>query len=350
MAPRTPTHTTQTTEVKLPEWVDQASESNYQYAQEIAAKPYTEYGGQTVAGTSQTTDDAYNFFRSTMGAGDAQRNEANQLFSQAGQGVGGMNIQNYMNPFIDNVENQAMSALDKSRVQSLMGNSDAAIASNAFGGSRHGVVDAVTNSETAQKAGMLSAELRKGAYDNATGLMQQDIQNMTSGGQGLLAGAGVAAGQRGKDFAGLLGIGQQEQQQTQMGLDDQYNRWREGQDHDVNQLNVLLSSLGMSPYGKSETTDKVTSGGGGTDMAQMGLGALSLLFGLFSDRDAKTDIKKLGKDPATGLDLYAYRYKGDPKSYPKVVGPMAQDVEKLFPGSTVDIGGNKTIRIPGHGR
>jgi hypothetical protein len=48
--------------------------------------------------------------------------------------------------------------------------------------------------------------------------------------------------------------------------------------------------------------------------------------------------------------MYAYRYKGDPKSYPKVVGPMAQDVEKKHPGSVGKIGGHRVIRNPLAGR
>lgn len=62
-----------------------------------------------------------------------------------------------------------------------------------------------------------------------------------------------------------------------------------------------------------------------------------------SDREMKTDIDKLGKDAGTGLDMYAYRYKGDPKSYPKVVGPMAQDVEKKDPHAVKTVAGRKTI-------
>jgi hypothetical protein len=57
----------------------------------------------------------------------------------------------------------------------------------------------------------------------------------------------------------------------------------------------------------------------------------------------KTDIVKLDKDPDTGLQMYSYRYKGDSKEYPKVVGPMAQDVEKVFPGSTREVGGKRTV-------
>jgi hypothetical protein len=73
-----------------------------------------------------------------------------------------------------------------------------------------------------------------------------------------------------------------------------------------------------------------------------GLGIAGL--GLLSDRNEKTDIKKLGNDPDTGLPMYSYRYKDDPKSYPKVVGPMAQDIEEAMPGSTERIGGKLYVK------
>lgn len=345
MASKQPSHTTQTTEVKLPAWVDAASQKNYALAERIAAKPYQEYTGQTVAGVSDTTQQAYDMFKNTLGTGDTQRNQASDLFTKAGQGIIGMDRNAYMNPYVQNVVDTSMAELEKSRQQSLMTNSDSAIAAKAFGGSRHGVVDAVTNSETASKAGLLSSQLYKDAYDNASGLMQGDINNMLSAGSGLLTTGESLAEQRGKDFSGLLGIGQAEQAQTQKELDDAYSRWQDRQNEDVNDLNLLLSALGMSPYGKTETANKTTSGGGGTDIAQAGLGVFSLLMGLFSDREDKTDIEKLGVDPATGLQMYAYRYKKDPKHYPKVVGPMAQDIEKKFPGSTKKVGGH--MMVPG---
>ena len=53
----------------------------------------------------------------------------------------------------------------------------------------------------------------------------------------------------------------------------------------------------------------------------------------------KTDITKVGSK--MGVPIHAYRYKGDPKSYPKVVGPMAEDVAKTFgPGSVAKIPGS----------
>lgn len=53
------------------------------------------------------------------------------------------------------------------------------------------------------------------------------------------------------------------------------------------------------------------------------LGGLAGLFSL-SDKDAKTDIKKVG-------GLYEYRYKGEGKGAPKRIGVMAQEVEKVRP-------------------
>jgi hypothetical protein len=64
--------------------------------------------------------------------------------------------------------------------------------------------------------------------------------------------------------------------------------------------------------------------------------------GLLSDRRDKKDIQKLGKKE--GVDMYAYRSKGDPSNTPKTVGPMAQDIEKQAPGSTVKVGGHMVTK------
>jgi hypothetical protein len=67
-------------------------------------------------------------------------------------------------------------------------------------------------------------------------------------------------------------------------------------------------------------------------------------FGLFgSDRRDKVDIEKLGTDPVSNLPIYSFRYKIDPKTYPKVVGIMAQDAEEQYPGTTTEFGGHMVI-------
>ena len=148
-------------------------------------------------------------------------------------------------------------------------------------------------------------------------------------------------------------LGTQQQQTNQRALD---YYWQQ-----LTQLQNLLKLVnpGMNTQGVKTGSTTGTSVGTGTqtqtttrptDWSSILLGGLGLatkaapLLG-FSDRKDKTDIKKLGADPDTGIPMYAYRYKGDPKSYPKVVGPMADDLEKFLPGITKLIGGHQVVQL-----
>jgi hypothetical protein len=110
---------------------------------------------------------------------------------------------------------------------------------------------------------------------------------------------------------------------------------KESPDNSASPLQSLLG-FGTSILGAK------TAGGGSI--------AASLL-GISSDEDEKTNIKKLGKDPETGLEIYAYDYKSDVEAArrngsqmpPKRTGPMAQDIERARPGSTREVGGSRIV-------
>ena len=121
-----------------------------------------------------------------------------------------------------------------------------------------------------------------------------------------------------------------------------------------------MSLLGLYPGGVTDSngwstgsgqTTGMTSGGGGGGsvlgpiMSGVGLGLQALPILMSSDRRDKTDIRELGVDPRTGLKTYAYRYKGDPKNTPKVVGPMAQDIAKVRPDLVRKIGGHRVVAM-----
>src|SRR5262245_49715797 len=76
--PDVPEHTTTTTEVKLPPWVEKASEENYQFAQQIANKPLVQYKGDTVADIAPTTKEGWKYFLQSRGIGMDQYNTASQ--------------------------------------------------------------------------------------------------------------------------------------------------------------------------------------------------------------------------------------------------------------------------------
>ena len=151
------------------------------------------------------------------------------------------------------------------------------------------------------------------------------------------------------NYGMLTSAGGFEQQQAQNQINAQLAKFNQAFQYPQQQLGMMESSLGMTPYdtGSSGTSASTTTATQ-SNPASMALGGLQTLGGLFgsggafasggalsglfggSDRRLKTDIQKIGTH-STGLPIYAYRYKGDPKSYPKVAGPMAEDVMKIAP-------------------
>lgn len=506
MAGKQPSTTTQISKVELPEWVEKASEDNYNLAKTLGSEPFKPYQGDRVADTSQGLLAAFKMMQDGAGSSQGNYSSASNIFNllnkEAGaldptkinsqnvkagtvtaggtaaqnttagtvkaqgttsqdvksrdvtaQMLADMDLSKYLNPYTDEVVNKSLDDMDRSRLQSLNSNSSAAQAAGAFGGSRHGIVDAVTNSETARASGLLASQLRSDAFNNAQNMAVGDIsrkigvdtgnadRSLTAGmsnadrrlqsdtndanrmlqalmsnrdaalqsdtnnanrrltsdmsdrdaalqaatgnrdaalnantnnanrnlsaqqanaqnildtflaksgsrntaAQGLMSAAAGSQSAKMQDIAGLMQTGTMQRAIEQENINDKMDRFNEKRNNDIENLNLRLSALGMSPYGKTENTQKTTQGGSsGTDFGQLGMGLLSLFLGLSED-DTKTDKEKVGKVPGTDLELWAYRYKKDPKTYPKVVGVMASDVEKKMPEAVHKVNGKRVI-------
>lgn len=386
---RTPATQTVVQSASLPGWVDSAAQNNLGLANQIASQVPTAYTGQRIAGFDQNLLNAQQGVRDLQGTGQAAIDPAmatardvadNGYTPVTAQNFLSGNLAGYLNPYLDQVETNALGAIDRQRMQALNQTADQALSRGAFGGSRHGVVEAVTNAEAARMAGDASANIRSAGFNAATGLMTNDMNRALQGdvanqqaGQTQDRNALTAAQLQGQlaqqgrtltaqELALLETVGKQNQAQNQAGLDLAYQNYQEDRSYPIDMLNLRIAALNQSPYGKTQTTTTpVTSpntalgvlggastgasiasslnltnslgGFGGTLAAGLG----GLLGGLSED-DEKTDVKRVGKDPETGVPLFAYRYKGDPKTYPKVVGPMASDMQKAAPSQVKRLG------------
>lgn len=85
-------------------------------------------------------------------------------------------INGYMSPYINDVIQPSLQALDQSRQMAINGIGDHAAGMHAFGGSRQGVAEGITNGQYAQQAGLLSANLYNQGYGQALGAAQQENQ------------------------------------------------------------------------------------------------------------------------------------------------------------------------------
>ena len=173
-----------------------------------------------------------------------------------GQGPG--TIGSYMNPYTEMVRKNALADLESSRQTAIQQMGERANAAKAFGGSRQGVAESLTNLGFAKQAGNLGATLNEQAFNQAMAAQQADIGRMSAadianqqaglqGAQLRLGGASqlgnLAAQQQALRLGGaqaVMGAGGARQALDQQQMDAIRNIG-------LQRLGVVQSSLGAQP-------------------------------------------------------------------------------------------------------
>jgi len=358
---------------EIPQWVQEAGQRNLAAAYDVSRNLQGPYEGQRVAAMTPGQVSTIGTIANNYALAQPAYAYAQQMAAQAGGyqpervqagQLATTDLSPYMNPYTQSVLQTSLDTLNQQRLTGLNQAADAAIRARAFGGSRQAIQEGLVNAAAQQQAGQLAANLMSQNFAQSQAAAQADIQrqmaaqqlNQAAGLQG--AGLGISGAQA---LGGLAGAGQQSflsgaasslaaqsaiQQQQQAELDAARQAYTEQQQFPLQQLQIPLQALGFTPYGQTSTQ---TGPGPSSNPLMTGLGAASSLasiIGFLSDKRMKTDIEKIGKDEETGLDMYSYRYKGDPKTYPKVVGPMAQDIKKKYPDAVEEKGGKLAVKFP----
>lgn len=289
-------------------------QGNYGTAQGVASQIANPYTGQLVADFNPTQIDAQGIL-SALAKNPLYSNQI-QTAANSIQGILGSNplsadnLQQYMNPFqtdvIDASINQNERARQIAQNQINMQNTAGA----AFGGSRSGVSNALTNE----------------AYDrnNQSNIANLNAANFSQAQQAALANAGLqlnAAGQLvGTAGAGynqalaqgglLANVGDTIQQQEQAGLNAEWQRALQNNQNLINAQNVRNQALGMIPVQQTQTTDATTKTSQNPGLGGIlgGIGSLGLAAalpgssGLFGSTSLLGSL--FGKSASTGLSPY----------------------------------------------
>ena len=229
--------------------------TNLGYAQDVAnqmgVKEFAGFNPQYQAGEQQIMSAAQG------GAGMQNLGTAADLTRAAGgyapMAVGSNQAmtQSYYNPYEQDVINTGLADLERSRQQAVQQMGQQATAAKAFGGSRHGVAEALTNQQYGTQAGNMIANLRQQGFQNAQQLAQQaQLANQAAGLQGAQFRLGAAqqlgnlgqAQTAGQYQAGqaLMGLGGARQQLAQQQMDAARNIGLE-------RLGIMQSALGLQP-------------------------------------------------------------------------------------------------------
>jgi hypothetical protein len=285
-------------------------------------------------------------------------------------------LSGYMSPYTQAVLDPALRDIQERAAQERLRLGQQSARTGSFGGSRQAIAESELEGRTQRSLGDLSARERANAYNQAIQQFREDqtrIPGLYSTALGQV-GTGLAqtAARLGTEVAPLTQIGGAQRALTQAELDFERQQFEEERDFPLRGIEVLRSvanapaaSLGIGTTGTTTTTEpgpnilgqigssliqapKLLAGaqaaaGGLSSLGSLASTALSAL-PFLSDERMKTDIEEVGEDPESGLMMYAFRYEGDPKTYPKVIGPLAQEVEDMYPEEVGEIGGFKTVR------
>lgn len=313
--PRTQTTVSQ---VQYPEWLEGPMRENIGRANQLAderdAAGYQSYNAQDrIADFNDLQLNALEMARNSVGnwtplmqqgvnattqgqntaANIAQTGGVNAAYAGPGalvqdRGFLGANMAGYMNPYTDLVTQNALGNLEEARQVQNLNNADAATRANAFGGSRHGVVEAQTNAGFAKQAGDLALNAANQNFMQAQQQFNTDAnRNLQAQGmnqvswnqanqynaglaqQANLAGAQnrlAAAGQLGQyggqlanlagqyqglqsnDLNNLFQAGGILQEQDQLGRDFAYQEWLNQQNYPIDNLNLRFSAINNTPY------------------------------------------------------------------------------------------------------
>jgi hypothetical protein len=179
-----------------------------------------------------------------------------------------------------------------------------------------GASEAAAGTTAAQNLKLQQLGLESGAINTGRGLVNATTGLTTAGTQAGSAAAQAASGAGQTAMSNVQG--------TTYGAGATSNLFNAGS----NAMNQYVNAVNGYNQSQAEFAQAQASEMGGLGSA---LGGLTGLAWMKSDERGKTDIKREGTDTRTGIPLYSYRYKEDPKSYPKVVGPMAQDIARVMP-------------------
>lgn len=234
-----------------------------------------------------------------MSAGGANTNAyagaANALTGAGNAATGAINaysnipsiasgISTYMNPYTNEVIGNATNDVNRLTQMQQQQNAANAARSGAFGGSRHGLVEATTNSEAQRNLADMSGNLRMQGFNTAANLAGQDINNRFTGAGGMLAGAGTLNNLGASAFnmgntleSNQWDRGMQQQQMEQQRLNDARQMFLGYTNSPANYLQMLTGALAGSPLSNNGTaTTSSQNNPGIMDFLSLGAGLLAL--------------------------------------------------------------------------
>jgi hypothetical protein len=290
-----------------------------------AAAPYAPMMAQ--AGQGQAAMSGLGAGLATNPMQQAAQAQQAALAGTAGAGtVAGSNIQQYQNPYIDQVIKANEADILRGAKMGINELDTAATRAGAFGGSRHGVALGEYGRNVAEQLAQSSAGLRQQGFANAQQMAQQDIQNRLS-----QAAQMSNLGQQSFGYGNTIQQQMAQQGAMQQALNQALIDAAKGQFGAYQQapaagLSIMTQALGASPHGETTTSQKNL---GVMDYLTAG----ATLYGM-SDIRLKTNITHT-RTLDNGVKVYSWNWSEEGRdlahAWQPSHGVIAQEVAEIYP-------------------
>ena len=239
-----------TSQIKLPDYIDKATESLVATAGDVAKEGYIPYTGQRLAGISDIEKQSITDAQAMRGIGGTQ---AGQAFTAAtASGAPALSsVKDYMTDYNKNVADIAAREMRDQSAIEQQGIGAQAANVGAFGGSRQAILEAERQKNLTQGLGDLYTRAQADAYQTALGAAQQDRQQQLQSSLGMSTTAGQQQALGQADIQQRMGIGGLGRQMDQQALDLGYQGFMEERDYPKTQLGFYSNILQGVPYSQS---------------------------------------------------------------------------------------------------
>ena len=279
--------TTQTQNTGLPNWAGPYMGDILGRSLALSYTPYQAFPGQRLEDFTSLQNQSFGRAASMQAP---QFGPATNLANQAG--IGALNTgawtdpgvaSSYMSPYTQNVVDIQNQELMRTGQMMQGQNAAKAVQANAFGGSRHGLVDAELQRNLMQQANQNQLAGQQAAYNTGIGAFQSDRNAQLQGYGAATQAAGTLGSLGTQQYAADRGIaelqnqfGAQQQALGQAGRNIDYQNFQSQQQHPYNQL-TFANNMMRGNTGSNTTSTSTTQEGRPSTVSQItGLGLAGL--------------------------------------------------------------------------
>lgn len=288
--PAEPATATTQQNTQLPEYLAPFVNRYLNRGEALSNEAYIPYGEARLADFNQDQQAAFQRYRdlnpntpqAAQGTGIVGE-AANQLLMQGGQRWDQSQADHYMSPYMQSVVDMQKRETMRDYDKQIPVMDAAAQRAGAFGGDRHGIIQAEAQRNLNQRLGDIQTAGLQSAYTNAQGQFNADENRRTGALTGAVGAGNTLAGIGQTQFSnqlagaqGLMGIGNQQQGLNQASLNIGYQDFLDQKKYPFQQVDYMKGLIQGLPVNQTSTANTGSAPSLASQLISSGIGGYNL--------------------------------------------------------------------------